>query len=95
MCGRTAPVCPGQHGQRRTKLTDYGSQLREKQKMKRIYGVLESPFKNYFLRAAQQKGVTGETCCCFWSGGLTIWYIDSGLPRRGMKRGSSFAMDIF
>lgn len=56
---------PGQHGQRRSKLTDYGGQLREKQKMKRIYGVLESPFKSYFLRAAQQKGVTGETLLLF------------------------------
>lgn len=56
---------PGQHGQRRSKLTDYGDQLREKQKMKRIYGVLEKQFKNYFLRAAQQKGVTGENLLLF------------------------------
>jgi small subunit ribosomal protein S4 len=51
---------PGQHGQRRTKLTDYGDQLREKQKLKRIYGVLENQFKNTFVRAAKQKGITGE-----------------------------------
>ena len=51
---------PGQHGRRRVKLQDYGLQLREKQKVKRIYGVLERQFRNYFKRAAAQKGVTGE-----------------------------------
>ncbi len=52
---------PGEHGQRRrVKLTDYGLQLREKQKMKRIYGVLERQFRNYFHMAERQKGITGE-----------------------------------
>ena len=51
---------PGQHGRRRVKLQEYGLQLREKQKVKRIYGVLERQFRNYFKRAAAQKGVTGE-----------------------------------
>ncbi len=52
---------PGQHGlSRRGKLSEYGIQLREKQKVKRIYGVLEKQFKNYYVKAAQQKGVTGE-----------------------------------
>ena len=50
---------PGQHGQRRSKLSDYGSQLREKQKVKRIYGVLEKQFRGYFEKAERQKGVTG------------------------------------
>jgi small subunit ribosomal protein S4 len=50
---------PGQHGQRRGKLSDYGLQLREKQKVKRIYGVLEKQFRGYFERAERQKGVTG------------------------------------
>jgi small subunit ribosomal protein S4 len=50
---------PGQHGQRRSKLSDYGSQLREKQKVKRIYGVLEKQFRSYFEKAERQKGVTG------------------------------------
>jgi small subunit ribosomal protein S4 len=50
---------PGQHGQRRGKLSDYGSQLREKQKVKRIYGVLEKQFRGYFEKAERQKGVTG------------------------------------
>ena len=51
---------PGQHGQGRTKLSEYGVQLREKQKVKRIYGVLEKPFRNYFFKADKKKGVTGE-----------------------------------
>jgi small subunit ribosomal protein S4 len=51
---------PGQHGQGRTKFSDYGEQLREKQKVKRTYGVLEKQFRNYFKKAAQKKGVTGE-----------------------------------
>ena len=51
---------PGQHGQRRSRLTDYGVQLREKQKVRRIYGVLERQFRNYYTEAARQKGATGE-----------------------------------
>lgn len=51
---------PGQHGQVKKKLSEYGIQLREKQKAKRIYGVLENQFRIYFERATRQKGVTGE-----------------------------------
>jgi small subunit ribosomal protein S4 len=52
---------PGQHGRtRRFKLSDYGIQLREKQKLRRIYGVLENQFRNYFERAERMKGITGE-----------------------------------
>ncbi len=51
---------PGEHGQRRSKLSDYGIQLREKQKMRRIYGVLERQFRKYFRLAERQKGITGE-----------------------------------
>jgi small subunit ribosomal protein S4 len=51
---------PGQHGKRRIKLQGYGLQLREKQKVKRIYGVLERQFRLYFERASRKKGVTGE-----------------------------------
>lgn len=51
---------PGQHGKRRRKDTDYGLQLREKQKAKRIYGILEKQFNNYFKIAERSKGVTGE-----------------------------------
>src|ERR1700736_4215126 len=51
---------PGQHGRRRSKVLGYGLQLREKQKVKRIYGLLEKQFRLYFQRAARQKGITGE-----------------------------------
>jgi small subunit ribosomal protein S4 len=51
---------PGQHGQSRKKSSEYGIQLREKQKARRIYGVLENQFRNYFEKAERQKGVTGE-----------------------------------
>ncbi len=50
---------PGQHGQRRSKFSDYGLQLREKQKIKRMYGLVEKQFKTYFKEADRQKGVTG------------------------------------
>jgi small subunit ribosomal protein S4 len=51
---------PGQHGARRGRLSDYGVQLREKQKVRRIYGVLERQFRNYYKEAARQRGATGE-----------------------------------
>lgn len=53
-------TAPGQHGQRRGRLSDYGLQLREKQKVRRIYGVLEKQFRNYYKEAARLKGATGE-----------------------------------
>ncbi len=52
---------PGQHGQSRKKFSDYGTQLREKQKVKRMYGILENQFRNIFKEADRQKGITGET----------------------------------
>ena len=51
---------PGQHGATRGRLSDYGLQLREKQKVRRIYGVLEKQFRNYYKEAARLKGATGE-----------------------------------
>ena len=50
---------PGQHGQGRGKISDYGLQLREKQKVKRMYGILEKQFRGYFVRAERMRGVTG------------------------------------
>lgn len=50
---------PGQHGQRRSKISDYGIQLREKQKVKRMYGLLEKQFHSYFKKAARQRGIAG------------------------------------
>ena len=54
------PYPPGQHGQGRTKFSEYGVQLREKQKVKRMYGLLESQFRGYYHLASAQKGKTGE-----------------------------------
>jgi len=55
------PYPPGQHGQRRSKVSEYARHLREKQKVRRIYGVLEKQFANYFVKADRAKGVTGES----------------------------------
>ena len=55
-----AEVPPGQHGSQRSRLSDYGVQLREKQKLRRTYGVLEKQFRGYYKEAARQKGATGE-----------------------------------
>lgn len=54
------PYAPGQHGQGRKKLSEYGIQLREKQKARRYYGVLESQFEKYFEMASKKKGITGD-----------------------------------
>ena len=51
---------PGQHGQQKKKMSEYGMQLREKQKARRFYGILESQFRKYFEMAARRRGVTGE-----------------------------------
>lgn len=51
---------PGMHGARRSRLSDYGQQLREKQKVRRMYGVLEKQFRGYYKEAARRKGATGE-----------------------------------
>jgi small subunit ribosomal protein S4 len=61
-CGyERRPYPPGQHGQgRKRRPSDYGQQLREKQKVKRMYGVLEKQFRGYYYRASRMKGVTGE-----------------------------------
>ena len=57
------PQAPGQHGRTRKKVTDYAVQLREKQKVRRIYGVLERQFRNYFAKADMAKGITGHNLC--------------------------------
>lgn len=54
------PVAPGQHGQRRSRLSNYATQLREKQKLRRTYGVLEKQFRLYYKQADRRKGATGE-----------------------------------
>lgn len=54
------PTAPGQHGQQKKKLSEYGIQLREKQKARRFYGILEGQFSMYFDMASKRKGITGE-----------------------------------
>ena len=67
---------PGQHGQnRRRKTSEYGIQLREKQKAKYTYGVLERQFRNLFDKAARSKGITGESCSSFSKAVWTTWFI--------------------
>jgi len=65
-----AESAPGQHGQRRGRLSDYGVQLREKQKVRRLYGVLEKQFRNYYKSAARRKGATGENLLMLLEGRL-------------------------
>lgn len=55
---------PGEHGIKKTRLSDYGIQLREKQKVRRIYGVLEKQFRNYYKKAFRLRGNTGENILC-------------------------------
>ena len=61
------PYPPGEHGQKRTRrrISDYGIQLREKQKLRRIYGILERQFRRYFAQATRRSGVTGEALLQF------------------------------
>ena len=70
---------PGQHGAAKKKLTEYGMQLREKQKAKRYYGVLEKQFKNYYEEADRKEGMTGENLIC-----LLERRLDNVVYRMGM-----------
>src|SRR5512140_1052173 len=81
---------PGEHGKsRRQKETNYGQQLREKQKARRIYGVLERQFRNYFYKAAKSTGVTGETLLQ-----LLEMRVDNILYRLGLAPSRSAARQI-
>ena len=80
---------PGMHGQGRQKLSDYGVQLREKQKVKRIYGVLEKQFKFYFRKATHSKGVTGVALLASLERRL-----DNVIYRMGMATSRSEARQI-
>jgi len=83
------PYPPGQHGQARSKFSPYGAQLREKQKVKRIYGVLERQFRRIFHEAARKKGVTGETLLL-----LLERRMDSLIFRMGFARTRSEARQL-
>ncbi|MBF0785612.1 30S ribosomal protein S4 [Muribacter muris] len=63
-------TAPGQHGARKPRLSDYGSQLREKQKVRRMYGILERQFRNYYKEANRLKGNTGENLLVLLEGRL-------------------------
>jgi small subunit ribosomal protein S4 len=78
-----AEAVPGQHGARRGRLSDYGVQLREKQKVRRIYGVLEKQFRNYYKEAARLKGATGENLLQLLEGRLdnVVYRIGFGSTR--------------
>ena len=85
-------VPPGQHGRsRKAKMVGYGVQLREKQKVKRTYGVLENQFRRYFEAADRQKGITGELLLQSSSAGSTTSSIGWASRRRGRRRASSCA----
>jgi len=74
---------PGQQGTRRSRLSDYGVQLREKQKVRRIYGVLEKQFRNYYKEAARLRGATGENLLQLLEGRLdnVVYRIGFGSTR--------------
>jgi len=79
---------PGQHGQRQRKLAEYGVQLREKQKLKRIYRVLERQFRTYFKEAVRRKGVTGEILLQLLELRLdnVVYRLGMGLSRRQARQ---------
>jgi len=83
------PNPPGQHGQkRRRRESEYAMQLKEKQKAKYIYGVLERQFRNLFEKAARKKGVTGENLLCFLESRLdnTVFRLGFGSTRRQSRQ---------
>jgi small subunit ribosomal protein S4 len=82
-------VAPGQHGTSRRKLSEYGQQLREKQKAKRIYGVLETQFRNYFGQADRITGVTGENLLR-----LLELRLDNAVYRLGLGRSRTEARQV-
>jgi small subunit ribosomal protein S4 len=83
------PFPPGQHGQRRARLSDYATQLREKQKLRRTYGILEGQFRNYYQKAAQVKGSTGENLLQLLEGRL-----DNVVYRMGFAASRSEARQL-
>src|SRR5919108_1873464 len=83
------PSPPGQHGVRRRKVGDFGLQLREKQKVRRVYGVLERQFRNYFREAQTHPGVTGE-----WLLRSLELRLDNVVYRMGLARSRAQARQL-
>lgn len=98
-CGfERKPYPPGQHGQLRKKVSDYGLQLREKQKVKRMYGVLEAQFRKYFAKATSMRGITGENLLSLLERRLDNFIYRSGFASsrkeaRQLVRHSHFLVD--
>ena len=89
-CGvRRRNYPPGQHGQGRAKISDYGLQLREKQKVRRMYGLMEKQFRSYFEKAERQRGVTGTNLLVFLERRL-----DNVVYRLGMANSRSQARQL-
>ena len=73
----------GVKSERKQRLSEYGLQLREKQKLRRMYGVLERQFRNYYQKAAEAR--PARRCCNFWSAGWTTWSTAWGSPPRAPR----------
>ncbi|MBN2221860.1 MAG: 30S ribosomal protein S4 [Vallitaleaceae bacterium] len=80
---------PGQHGKRRSKMSEYGLQLREKQKAKRIYGILETQFYNYYVEAERRKGIAGDNLLVILESRL-----DNVVYRAGLGRSRTEARQV-
>ena len=82
------PYPPGQHGQGRAKFSEYGVQLREKQKVKRLYGLLETQFRGYYARGSAAKGKTGENLLQFLEQRLdnVVFRLGFGISRRQARQ---------
>lgn len=83
------PFAPGQHGRGRSKLSEYGHQLREKQRAKRIYGVLETQFYNYYLEADRKKGIAGDNLLI-----ILETRLDNVVYRAGLGRSRTEARQV-
>lgn len=83
------PYAPGENGKRRAKISEYGLQLRQKQKAKRIYGVLETQFRNYFAAADKRKGITGENLLI-----ILETRLDNVVYRAGLGRSRTEARQV-
>lgn len=83
------PYAPGQHGKRRSKMSEYGRQLREKQKTKRIYGILETQFYNYYVEADRRKGTAGDNLMI-----ILETRLDNVVYRAGLGRSRTEARQV-